>query len=270
MDLKKAIYEKFGTDTDKWDVKGLINEKNQIFTLGSDSKLIGRIFELITAGFLHEIAEENDYELVPSISQTVYPDFNLIKKNKKGDIVDLIAIDVKTTYRRYDTKGNVSNFGFTLGSFASFMRDNTKNIQYPYDCYSKHYVLGFIYDRSKNSLEKIVNLSEINKIITPYENVEFFVEEKYKIAGEKPGSGNTENIGSVKSKNAEIFYNGAGPFSVLGEEIFDHYWSNYPKYRAPNKNFTNLSEYFNWLENEKENKFDFTKLKEKYESWLKD
>lgn len=53
----------------------------------------------------------------------------------------------------------------------------------------------------------------------------FFAAEKWKIASDKSGSGNTANIGSVfsvvdlKSEN--------GVFSKLGEKWFDEYWVNY-------------------------------------------
>ena len=53
----------------------------------------------------------------------------------------------------------------------------------------------------------------------------FFVQEKWRIAVDRPGSGNTKNIGSVSKIDALI--NGRGPFAVLGEEVFDDYWMNY-------------------------------------------
>ncbi|ODJ71498.1 type II restriction endonuclease [Brochothrix thermosphacta] len=264
MDFKNAVYSKFGNDDRTWGVKGLINERKQIFTLGSDSKLIGRIFELITGGFLNEIAEENGYELVPSISQTVYPDFNLVKKDNNNKIIDIIAVDVKTTYRRYTKTKNISKHSFTLGSFASFMRNNTKNIQFPYDSYSKHYIIGFIYDRAEYAVESIIDFSNLDKVESPYYNVEYFVEEKYKIAGDKPGSGNTENIGSFKSNSGEKYRAGKGPFSILGEEVFNDYWINYPKYREINKKYTDLPSYFEWLE---KNGKDSYSLLEKYKEW---
>lgn len=40
-----------------------------------------------------------------------------------------------------------------------------------------------------------------------------------------PGSGNTKNIGGII--NIENLINGRGPFSELGEEIFDDYWKFY-------------------------------------------
>jgi len=153
--------------------------------------------------------------------QTVYPDFTMLKSEND---FDKIAIDIKTTYRKFDKSGKLKKFGYTLGSFASFIRNNTKNIMYPYNTYSQHYVIGFLYSRNEYSIEgKIVNSAELDSILPPYKDVEFFVQEKYKIAGDKPGSGNTENIGSFLTTNINDFKLGNGPFSILGKDIYEEY-----------------------------------------------
>lgn len=261
MDFIKLVYDELERKNINWQVKGLINSNKKVFTIGNDSKLIGRIFELLIAAVLEDIAITTGYELIASESQTVYPDFNLVNI-KTGD---KIAIDIKTTYRRRNTKGDLTNIGFTLGSFASFLRNNTKNIQFPYNQYSKHYVIGFIYDRAENSTEgRIININELDNIICPYDNIEFFVQEKYRIAGDKPGSGNTENIGSFKTNESKLIKKGLGPFSYLGNEIFEDYWRNYPKYREFKKNYSCLKEYFNWLD---KNNLDSSQLRINYEKW---
>ena len=58
-------------------------------------------------------------------------------------------------------------------------------------------------------------------------NIQFFVVEKWKIASDKSGSGNTANIGSIKKIEAIIA--GGGVFSILGEAWFDDYWMNVGK-----------------------------------------
>lgn len=128
------------------------------------------------------------------------------------------------------------------------MRNNTKNIAYRYTDYSKHYVIGFIYKRNDRAQESRVYKYENRKeVIFPYTNVKYFMEEKYKIAGDKPGSGNTENIGSFPTRNFLELQNGQGPFSELGQDVFDIYWKYYPKYRATEKPYTSLSEFLVWL-----------------------
>lgn len=135
LDLINIFNAKVSQKDIDWEVKGLISSNGIIFTLGSDSKLIGRIFELVVTPVLSEIAAENGYKLVMSDRQTVYPDFTMLKSEND---FDKIAIDIKTTYRKFDKSGKLKKFGYTLGSFASFIRNNTKNIMYPYNTYSLH------------------------------------------------------------------------------------------------------------------------------------
>ena len=241
MDLIKSFYNK--AKNINFNVTGLLLENNDVLTLGSDSKLIGRIFELVSFGVLNAICKENNWKLEETESQTVYPDFTIIMENNQK-----IAIDIKTTYRRYNSKGQVCKFGFTLGAFASFLRNNTKNIAYPYDQYIKHYVIGFVYDRvSGSKAGQVLHIGD--KIYPPYKGVEYFMQEKYKIAGDKPGSGNTENIGSILTNNFEDFVQGNGLFAKLGNDVFENYWRGYPRYRATVKQYTTLTQYLDLIKN---------------------
>ena len=84
----------------------------------------------------------------------------------------------------------------------------------------------------------------------------FFVQPKWKIALDRPGSGNTRNIGGVDSLDKLI--NGTGPFAELGEDVFDDYWMNYynkvdarsAAIGAPHYN--NLSSYKEYLRGQRE------------------
>lgn len=112
-----SFYEKIaGVDFDAY---GILDSSSKIHTLGTDSKIIGRIFEMFVQPILEQIADENGYILKTPDSQTVYPDFIMMKSE---DSKEKIAIDVKTTY--IDT--SQSKIKFTLGSFGSYMRNNTK------------------------------------------------------------------------------------------------------------------------------------------------
>ena len=51
--------------------------------------------------------------------------------------------------------------------------------------------------------------------------------EKWKIAADRRGSGNTANIGSIQ--RIPDILSGNGMFANLGEEWFDDYWMNYGK-----------------------------------------
>ena len=137
---------------------------------------------------------------------------------------------MKTTYRDEDYPGFCN--GFTLGSHGEYFinRTSTKNIQYPYDDYSGHFCLGIIYSRTildKNEETRIYSIDEIESMPAVIKNFLFFAEEKWKIASDKGGSGNTANIGSIQK--IEDILNGNGVFVKAGEELFDDYWANFGK-----------------------------------------
>ena len=54
---------------------------------------------------------------------------------------------------------------------------------------------------------------------------EFIVQEKYRIAKDRPGSGNTKNIGSCVK--IEELKRGEGPFAEHEVKIFDDFWIHY-------------------------------------------
>jgi membrane-bound ClpP family serine protease len=74
----------------------------------------------------------------------------------------------------------------------------------------------------ERSVTTVKNLKSITSVIKDFD---FFASEKWKIASDKQGSGNTANIGSVV--DIADLKNGNGIFSQLGEEWFDEYWINY-------------------------------------------
>lgn len=229
----------------KFEAYGILDSANQIHTLGTDSKIIGRIFEMFTQPVLEKIAKRHGMILTTPESQTVYPDFIMMENARSKS---KIAIDVKTTYVDTDQ----STIKFTLGSFGSYMRNNTKNIEYKYTDYAKHYVIGFVYKRNGQAQEsQVFDYADRAKIQSPFYDVKYFIQEKYKIAGDKPGSGNTENIGSFSTKRFIDLKDGNGPFSELGVDAFDIYWKYYPKYRSTDKAYTSLVEFIEWFPKQK-------------------
>jgi len=223
---------------------GILDFNNKIHTLGTDSKIIGRIFEMFTQPILEEMAFQNNLILKTPDSQTVYPDFILMDKETSKE---KIAVDVKTTY----ISNTTSTIKFTLGAYCSYLRNNTKNIEYRYTDYKKHYVIGFVYERNGDAQESnVFDIESKSDIVCPYCNVRYFIQEKYKIAGEKPGSGNTENIGSFPTNNFELIKNGCGPFNDLGPEVFDLYWKYYPKYRAINQEYKDIIGFIKWYKSQ--------------------
>lgn len=242
-DIITMFYEK--AKNRDFNVYGILDKQDKIHTLGTDSKIIGRVFEILTEPILDEIASELECQIETPEAQTLYPDFVLLK-NK--DDKNKIAIDVKTTY--IEDKRN-AKAKFTLGSFKSYMVNNTKNIAYPYTDFAKHYVIGFIYKRNGSAQQSLqFQFEDRSKITSPYFDVQYFIQEKYKIAGDKPGSGNTENIGSFSSSNIDDFKQGKGPFASLGQDVYDLYWKYYHEYRASDKKYSSLIDFLEWFPNQ--------------------
>lgn len=75
---------------------------------------------------------------------------------------------------------------------------------------------------SGRAVMTIDNLVSITSVIKDFD---FFAAEKWKIASDKQGSGNTANIGTTLC--IEDLRNENGIFSQLGEQWFDEYWMNY-------------------------------------------
>lgn len=79
-----------------------------------------------------------------------------------------------------------------------------------------------VIDVNEKDVYSVDELSAIHSVI---EKFIFFVQPKWKIANDIPGSGNTRNIGGIT--NIQKLLNGQGPFAELGEDVFDDYWKGY-------------------------------------------
>lgn len=212
---------------DEWTVKGFIDIFEQIYTISSDTKVISKVLELQLFPEFLAFAKCFKYKIELASHQNYYPDLTFISKN---DPSVKFAVDLKTTYR--DEMCADFCRGFTLGSHGEYFIDRTsrKNIQYPYDEYSGHFCLGIIYTKAELDEEeetRIYSINTLEKIPSVLHNFLFFAEEKWKIASDKSGSGNTANIGSIQC--IEDIVNGNGVFAKAGEELFDEYWMNYGK-----------------------------------------
>lgn len=208
-----------------WEIAGFLSFDNNIYSIGTDTKVISTVFETLAAPLIKDIAEKHGYDVSGS-KQTVYPDFTLTPKGKASN---RIAIDIKTTYQ----ESAHDSIGFTLGSYTSFLRNGTKNICYPYSEYCSHWIIGFVYIRRLGVQSKVyARSSNFDGIVCPYSDVRYFVQDKYKIAGLRPGSGNTTNIGSIVTPDINQFVQDKGPFARYGEDVFVAYWRQYSADRA--------------------------------------
>jgi hypothetical protein len=250
IDFKQALVafaEKLrnyvATETGEWSVKGFIDVYKNIYTISSDTKIVSKILEIHIFPQIIQFAEEIGYNIILAEQQNYYPDLTFV--NKQNESIKF-AVDLKTTYRK---KSGISSF--TLGSHGAYFkeRDKQKNIQFPYNQYIGHFCLGIIYTRADEDVSEteiyhveelheeydtpikkvgereVTTIKHLKSITSVIKDFDFFAAEKWKIAGDKQGSGNTANIGCTL--NLDDLKNENGIFSQLGEEWFDEYWMNF-------------------------------------------
>ncbi len=220
-----GLAEQVNTEDGQWTIKGFIDVYRNIYTISSDTKIVSKILEIHLFPRLLSFADDIGFGLVLAEHQNYYPDLSFV--NKVNPEIKF-AVDFKTTYRNEEDDQFCN--GFTLGSHGEYFknRSSTKNIQFPYRDYLGHFCLGIIYTRnaeSKDSETKTYQLDELKSIASVIRGFEFFVQEKWRIASDKSGSGNTANIGSINK--IEDIQTGNGMFSKLGEAWIDDYWMNY-------------------------------------------
>ena len=212
---------------DEWTIRGFIDVFKNVYTISADTKIVSKILELHLFPHFLSFAEKIGYRIELATCQNWYPDLTFIKKD---DPDVKFAVDLKTTYTDDEYPGFCN--GFTLGSHGEYFvnRASDKNIQYPYSQYSGHFCLGIIYSRTqlpKDEEFHVYTVDEVATIPAVIRNFTFFAEEKWRIASDKGGSGNTANIGSIQY--IPDILAGNGIFAKAGESYFDDYWSNFGK-----------------------------------------
>ena len=233
----------------EWTVRGFVDIFKNVYAISSDTKIISKVLELHLFPKLLLFAESMGYHIELATHQNWYPDLTFI--NQENPDVKF-AVDLKTTYRDEKYPGFCN--GFTLGSHGEYFinRASTKNIQYPYQDYHGHFCLGIIYTRSeidKMEETKVYTVDQVGAIPSVIRDFTFFAEEKWRIASDKGGSGNTANIGSIQK--IEDILSGNGVFAKAGEALFDDYWANYGRMAIPTasggyKMLTSFSEYLRY------------------------
>lgn len=247
-DLRRQV----STENGDWTVKGFIDVYQRIYTVSLDTKVLSKVLELVMFPVIMRFAQEHHYQVVLARAQNQYPDISLI-----SEVDDTYyALDIKTTYRTgADKQGRMKVNGMTLGTFGGYFRDRERSTisTFPYSRYQKHYVLGVLYSQilgvDERHVYEISDLAQIPSVATDFE---FFLHEKYRIAADRAGSGNTKNIGSTLFVDRLLA--GTGVFAELGIDIFDDYWRYY-RTRAMAKAegfdtppYTNLVEYKRYKE----------------------
>lgn len=254
MEILKELVEEMNKVLKNWNIKGIIDSDKNIYTVSQDTKLLSKIFELYVTPILYKFADKHNLEIEPAQTQIQYPDYSL-----RGEALGLgdkwLALDLKSTTRDSEKPNRIG--GFTLGSFRGALRNptSTQYSRFPYNDYGAHWCLCFIYTRTENVNEHTVyTVDSMDTIPDAVENVEVYLQEKYKLAWHTPGSGNTANIGSVKT--IYDIEKGSGPFSKLGEVVFEDYWRNYLRKEdakqlgLDKQPYNNIQTYLDWKNKE--------------------
>jgi hypothetical protein len=233
-------------------VKGFIDVYRNLYTISVDTKVISKIIELLLFPIISRFATNNRLKMVLGEHQNHYPDISFIAPNEAK-----FAIDLKSTYRT----GHDTVNGFTLGAFTGYFRQrkSTKNVTFPYEQYAAHFVLGVIYSRQPEATDerRIYALNDLQGILSVVKDFDFLLQEKWRIASDRPGSGNTKNMGSIK--NIQTLIDGNGPFADHSQELFDDYWTIFltpDMARAIDSKvpYRNLKEYFDWRDRAPKNR----------------
>lgn len=233
--IKDALSAELTKLDGNYEICGIIDKAGVVYPLGADTKVLSTIFELVSRPAVYAAAERLRLSVIEPAVQNHYPDFTLCTG---PNCKQKIAVDVKTTYRINDA----DSFSYTLGGYTSFIREGNerKNIVFPFSDYAEHWVIGFVYNRvaqKKASAHHLYSVSQLQEIPLPFSNVEFFVQEKWRIASDRAGSGNTTNIGSING-TINQFRNGAGPF--ISENEFLDYWRSYGRTKNERTTFSNI------------------------------
>jgi hypothetical protein len=229
-----------------WTVKGFIDIFKNIYTISLDTKVISKVLEIMLFPKIQQFSIENNFDIVLSKEQNFYPDISFIDKNNG----DKIALDIKSTYR---TSENTAS-GFTLGAFTGYFRNRTsrKNITFPYGEYKKHYVLGIVYTKQDERIDeyKIYSIADLKRILSVIKDIEFILQEKYKIASDRPWNGNSRDIDSTIK--IDELRDGSGVFADYGVDVFDDYWRYYMtdvmahQVDLPKPPYRSIKEYFEY------------------------
>lgn len=179
-----------------------INNNGINYKLGNDSKMISKIYEIIIIDKIKCLLDTKGYKYIENEIQNKYPDFTIISKIQEEKFY---AVDIKSSYLKTETEIN----GFTLGTYRGYFknRDSLRSIIKPYNNFIKHFCICVIYSRTG--------------IKIPVKHI--IVKEKWEIARNGAGSGNTCNIGSIKLVGDLL---GNKPY-FNNEDEFNTFWLSY-------------------------------------------
>jgi len=242
--IQEAIRDISGPNGE-WAAKGIVDLAKRLYPVPDDTKVISKVLEVMLAPTVARFAKDAGVTVAWCPEQNYYPDVTFIGRDGT-----MVALDIKSAYRVSPTRAS----GFTLGAFTGYFRkrDSSKNCVQPYGAYAKHYVLGIIYAEVAEAAghRDVYSIDDLETVLSVIRDLEAVLHEKYRIASDRPGSGNTKNIGSCTDLTQ--LRDGAGPFAELGVEVFDDYWQFFltkdmaRQAELPHPPYKNLEEYLRY------------------------
>ena len=127
------------------------------------------------------------------------------------------------------------------------------NILEKIDLNNRHRIKVNSFLINETDIYSLDNFREIKSVVKDFD---FFLQEKWKIAIDRAGSGNTKNIGSETSIEKLKLGNGLfkKEFGEHGKNVFDNYWMNYEtkdmarKIGREKPIFNNIKSYKEWID----------------------
>ncbi|GAT32465.1 restriction endonuclease EcoRV [Terrimicrobium sacchariphilum] len=267
----------------QWAVKGFIDVFRNIYTITADTKIVSKILEVHLFPKILAFAEEHNLKVVLAEKQNWYPDFSFVgaadpeikfavdlkttyRDPDRPGYVNGFTLGSHGEYftNRSSTKNIQFPYKDYFGHFclgAIYTRTVEEDLT-GMEVYSVKELgsdpaaaevpqkpLGGVLeedDHKRRTFElKLKKVNRLQSIASVVRDFEFFACEKWELASDRAGSGNTANIGGIQS--IEDIKTGNGVFVNLGEEIFDEYWMNHGKLKilkeGKEKAITKLDEY---------------------------
>jgi len=179
----KTYKEFLETTNNEWIVKGFIDIDKNVYTITNDTKVVSKIIEILLIPKLDRFARNHGMELELPSKQNYYPDLTF-----KDDEGHLFAVDFKSSYYNSDSVN-----GLTLGSYWGYFRNRDKkmSMDYSYNSYSAHIVLGMLYKQSDETVNErnVFGVDELDVIHSVIENFIFFAQPKWGATDKPCGEG---------------------------------------------------------------------------------